>query len=289
MSKPIERPPRGTTLPAGWSALQSGGIPYRPKDKPKQEDWESVAQKFDVGVKELIYFNFQTTDPDEVNWYLHHHTGCKKISPSGNNYMFSNDANPGIIYIPPAEHDPIDGDPEPVCVWTPDIVQNFLLRLGTISQTMSGHDGERIKKLVKVIRRAGYPGFKNLWFYNTLAVLKYINVWNGNADRREMTKATQGAFPFDKDSGIHGNWQIHPMVDLLDEFSCANWDAAAIKHRLQVIDNDMYQAWFAMSQISDGRTTQGGGGMYGELVWEFINHVRLLSEDDTHLYSAFRP
>src|SRR5438552_14518813 len=95
--KPIERPPHndGVALPHNWGALQ-GGIPYRPKDRingqPFQEDWGTVARKFDVGVKQLIYFNFMTHEPDVVNWYLHHYVGCVKVSPSGNNWMFSNEA-----------------------------------------------------------------------------------------------------------------------------------------------------------------------------------------------------
>jgi hypothetical protein len=284
--KPIERHPRGVILPHGWQEVQNVGFAYRPKDKPIQEDWGTVARKFNFDVQELIRFNFMTNDPDEVNWYLHYHTGCNKVSPSGNNWMFSNSAKPGLIYIPNAK---IDFDAEQLCSWMPSEVKKFMLRLVAISQGMSGYDGERIKKLVQVMVRAGYPGSKNLWFYQTLPVLQYINMWNGNAMRREMTKTTQGAFPFDGDSGTHGPWKIYPVADLLDEFACGHWDPAALKHRLQVIDNDMYQGWYAMSQISGGRTTQGGESLYGELVWEFINHVKLLSEDDTHLYSAFRP
>src|SRR4030095_13495887 len=100
--RPIERHPK-VTLPRGWHAMHNYGIPYKVKDKPKQEDWGTVARKFGVGVKELIWFNFLTTEPDEVTWYLNHHTGCTKVSQSGNNWMFSTDARPGIIFIPPAE------------------------------------------------------------------------------------------------------------------------------------------------------------------------------------------
>src|SRR5260370_883863 len=60
-----------------------------------------------IDVKELMYFNFMTTRSDEVNWYLRRWVGCNKCSDSGFNWKFSNSAHPGIIYIPPAEHDPI--------------------------------------------------------------------------------------------------------------------------------------------------------------------------------------
>jgi hypothetical protein len=136
-------------LPRDW-ALHNYGIPYRPGDKPVQEDWESVARKFGVGVKELIYFNFLTDEPDEVNWYLRHYTGCNKVSPSGNNWMFSNSAKPGIIYIPPADDISIDYEPEQVCVWMQTDVKKFMMRLVATSQMMSGNKGQRIKKLVRV-------------------------------------------------------------------------------------------------------------------------------------------
>ena len=38
--------------------------PYKVTDG---DDWKSVANKFSVDVNALINFNFQTTNPDEVN------------------------------------------------------------------------------------------------------------------------------------------------------------------------------------------------------------------------------
>ena len=37
---------------------------------------------------DLIFFNFKTYDPDEVNWYLYEKVGCRKTSPNGRNYRF---------------------------------------------------------------------------------------------------------------------------------------------------------------------------------------------------------
>ena len=77
------------------------GHPYWPVDEPQQEDWESVADKFGVDVDVLISFNFVTTNSDVVNWCLRHYVGCKKVRPSGINWMFSKSARPGAIFIPP--------------------------------------------------------------------------------------------------------------------------------------------------------------------------------------------
>lgn len=73
------------------------------------ENWASVAAKYNVNVKDLIYFNFHTNIPEEVNWYLRRNTGCNVSKDGGRNWAFSSSADPGIIYIPPSEvivHDP---------------------------------------------------------------------------------------------------------------------------------------------------------------------------------------
>ena len=297
---PIERPPKGMPVPRNWGLMQ-GGIPYRPHgpvrpgDTRPQEDWYTVAEKFSVGVKELIYFNFMTDDPDVVNWYLSHYVGCVKVSPSGNNWMFSNSANPGIIYIPPVDHDPIDFEAEDICVWTPNDAKTFLMRLLALAQGMKGYKGQRIKKLVQVILNAGYPACLDLWYYNDMVISVYVDIKEGNAKRREMIKATRGAFPFSGESGVYGQqgseerhrgmWQIHPVRSLFTD-SCGAFNAQAMKDRLESIDEEMYRGWHELDMVS-AKSSQGGGSAFGEMVWDFINHVRLLSEDEAHLYWAF--
>lgn len=295
--KPVERHPRGTPLPRGWHAMQNFGIPYRPRDKPVQEDWESVARKFGVGVKELIFFNFLTNDPDEVNWYLRQHTGCNKVSPSGHNWMFSNSANPGIIYIPPADDRTMHFQPDEMCVWMPDQIMQFMQRLRVISQSMSGHRGARIKKLARVILRVGHPRCLDLWYYNDMNIITYVDIKTTGAKLRDMTKATQGAFPFNGASGLYsqsgtrerhrGMWRIHAVKDLFDEFACGAWNANDLKDRLEAIDDLMYKGWYEMTLV-EFKTHHGGGSAYDPAVEHFLNHVTFLTKDDNHLYAAFR-
>jgi hypothetical protein len=296
LAKPIERYPKGARLPYGYYALHNYGIPYRPKDKPVQEDWESVAEKFDVGVKELIYFNFLTVVPDEVNWYLSHYVGCVKVSPSGNNWMFSNNARPGYIFIPPADTSYIGFEPEESCSWMPSNIQQFMLRLVAVAQTVPGYRGQRIRKLVRVIVQAGYPAANELWYYNDMVIREYVDLKTGNAKRRDMTKATGGAFPFDGDSGLYGQsgrpehhrgkWRIHAVKDLFEDFACGHWDADKLRDSLVDIDDEMYKGWHEMDMVA-AKTSQGGGSAFGPLVEDFINHVIFLSQQDNHLYSAF--
>jgi len=79
------------------------------------DDWDSVARNNGIAVRDLIYFNFHTNNPDEVNWYLRRNIGCNKATRDGKNWMFSRSANPGIIYIPPKTVAPPAPPPAPAC------------------------------------------------------------------------------------------------------------------------------------------------------------------------------
>jgi hypothetical protein len=73
------------------------------------ENWASVAAQYNVNVKDLIYFNFHTNVPEEVNWYLRRNTGCNVSKDGGRNWAFSSSADPGLIYIPPPAGAPDTG------------------------------------------------------------------------------------------------------------------------------------------------------------------------------------
>jgi len=64
------------------------------------DNWWTIARRHDMDVWDLIYLNFQTRKASEVNWYLHHHVGCTKMTTDKKNWMFSSAADPGIIYVP---------------------------------------------------------------------------------------------------------------------------------------------------------------------------------------------
>lgn len=72
-------------------------IPRRVRDG---DDWARIAAQCGMSVNELIEFNFDTTDPYEVNYYLRVNVGCKKPTRDGNNWMFSSADKPGLIYLP---------------------------------------------------------------------------------------------------------------------------------------------------------------------------------------------
>ncbi len=92
----IERAPRH---PVAQNFRPKDATPYRVRDG---DDWSAVARRAGVDVWDLIDYNFRTRNPDEVNWYLRRNVGCRRETADRKNYIFSTDANPGVIYLPPA-------------------------------------------------------------------------------------------------------------------------------------------------------------------------------------------
>jgi hypothetical protein len=94
---PIEKRPTNN-LPPNY--VPPGGTPYKVKTN---DDWGSVAKAHGITENELVYFNFGTVHPTEVNWYLRQNVGCTRPIHDQKNWMFTSDASPGIIYLPPKQ------------------------------------------------------------------------------------------------------------------------------------------------------------------------------------------
>lgn len=70
------------------------------------ERWETLASRYGVDVTDLIWQNFKTSEPAEINWYLRHYVGCNTSTPDAYNWTFTTSARngsgprAGIIFIP---------------------------------------------------------------------------------------------------------------------------------------------------------------------------------------------
>ena len=95
---PIQRRPK-RIVPR--SRVMKNSVRHRVKDG---ESWETLALQYGLSTDQIIYFNFDTIVPEEVNWYLQNYVGCKKITGDGKNWMFNSRAVPGVIQIPPKEY-----------------------------------------------------------------------------------------------------------------------------------------------------------------------------------------
>jgi len=98
----IEKAPR---VPLAQNFRPNDGTPYHVRTG---DSWKSLAAKVYTDVWNLIEYNFHTRDPDEVNWYLRRNVGCRRTTPDGRNYIFSSEATPGIIYLPPPFGAPVN-------------------------------------------------------------------------------------------------------------------------------------------------------------------------------------
>src|SRR5574340_683450 len=67
------------------------------------DDWWTLRSAFKrCDVWDIIYYNFATYDPAEVNWYLRERIGCHDVSPTGRNFRFGflSGGRPMQIFIP---------------------------------------------------------------------------------------------------------------------------------------------------------------------------------------------
>jgi len=83
--------------PAHWRGLWNGPAGSHPFRVDGSTNWSSVASEDGWSARDLIYYNFRTYDPREINWFLYHFVGCRHSSDGNRNLTFRN-ARPGVIY-----------------------------------------------------------------------------------------------------------------------------------------------------------------------------------------------
>ena len=71
----------------------------KPHEVADGDSWKSLATKYRIDAKNIVWINFRTSRPAEINWHLKNYVGCTK-SNDGKNYSFSSNDKPGVIWIP---------------------------------------------------------------------------------------------------------------------------------------------------------------------------------------------
>lgn len=105
------RVPQRNSLPGRNEIRPKKPLPGKPPDHQPansyksakftdQDDWDSIARKYNVDVGYLIQFNFNTTVHEEVNYWLHHLVGCDTATSDRTNWKFSSTAKRPYVYIP---------------------------------------------------------------------------------------------------------------------------------------------------------------------------------------------
>lgn len=109
---------------------------------------------------DLIVYNFQTRDCNEVNWCLHHLLGCRRTTKDGRNYEFGAPCTQKQhIYIPnPAWKPPTTEDEDAwylvSSVLNSGTVKGMNASVGEFGLSISGYDFSRIGYLVNTKRIA---------------------------------------------------------------------------------------------------------------------------------------
>ena len=85
------------------------------------DDWWKVSAREHVDPWTLIKFNFDTTVPEEVNWYLRELVGCRHTKDKYNYSFFGADKSKRKIYLPPAPLLP----PQPVRIPWPEMLKKL--------------------------------------------------------------------------------------------------------------------------------------------------------------------
>lgn len=246
------------------------------------EDWASLAEKYNVEVDDLTFFNFHTNNTDEINWYLRRNVGCGTSRDGGVNWAFSSSAYPGLIYIPPSAV--IEMDEEVITVYKP-----VLQRCQEIAASFPGREGKRIRKMLSIVIDQDSPAL--LWFYNPGLVSFYIDLNHSNEDRRAMTHHTNGEFPFDGDAGpgwqYRPEWRLFPFSEIIVRDTNAHQSDAALKIWLEGTEASIFQSWEEMAGVQN-RFGMGGGSALSPLVVAFLKHVYDLADLPDHIYYIYQ-
>ncbi|QDT54358.1 hypothetical protein Pan44_23910 [Caulifigura coniformis] len=256
-------------------------VAHRVKDG---ERWETLAKKYQVGVKTLIRFNFKTTIPDHVNWYLGLNVGCNKTTDDLN-WAFSDSAQPGIVYIPGKSitFDEKEGENIVVCGDQLDVYERLL----EVSKSIPGVVGDRIRKMMDLATFVGGdPKFKQLWFYDPNKILAYMQFHTDNPTRRSMTSSTNGAMPFGED------WRWYPFLSIVQyvvRMELRNYciPDSEFRRLLEMYEDNMTKGWNTIQRTINA-TNGSSGAAYGALVEAFHEHVNALAGTKIHLYSIYR-
>lgn len=189
-----------------------------------------------------------------------------------------------------------------------DAVHSVISNAIMISQTppFTGDRGRRIRDMVKIADDAGYPANWNLWYYTRRAVYLYVRWDTKDPERVKMTQATNGAMPFDGDTGFpeHVPWRQYPIRDLVRKCNIGGAPddcAPLIGRELVHVEDEILRTISEMAhEVQRTSMAAGQGGWQqlahatssnssstGALPDAFIKHVVGLMNDPHTFYSVY--
>jgi hypothetical protein len=169
-----------------------------------------------------------------------------------------------------------------------------------------GNRGHRIRGMLKIADGLGYPNNWNLWYYSRRAVYLYV-LWNTTEpQRKRMSAATLGKFPFDGDNGPpeHVPWRIYPFQNAVRKCnphaSADDCGAIIARELVNVEDEILREIAEINSEMQRANQASGQAGWQqltsltstassgtGPTVDAFIKHLVGLMRDHQTLYSVY--
>ncbi len=135
--------PRSLLDPSCEKAPTSPDLQYAPPESvpykvSARDSWWTLAERPEVkaaklSALDLCVYNFRTRNAAEINWYLRNKVGCTQATVDKKNYKFSEDAAPGIVYLP---------KPTTTGGKAPPIVLDDVLRVGKDPSSISAGGAE---------------------------------------------------------------------------------------------------------------------------------------------------
>ena len=177
--------------------------------------------------------------------------------------------------------DKVSGDPS-------KLMATVLRCAVLVSADISGKAGERIRKMVGIANRIGYPRNLQLWYYNPQPMVRYFNWRTDNKTRAVMTSDTGGRMPFDGYAHPE-HWRVNPFQTMAARYGTTDTGPCApeIRQYLLVM-HDQIEMSFANIQRQIDSTALGGGTLHKGAPEAFLKHLHELRGTPDHLYSAFK-
>jgi len=157
-----------------------------------------------------------------------------------------------------------------------------------IADDIQGDAGDRIRKMVEIADRVGYPRNVELWLYNPDPVREFISWRTDNERRRLMTSATHGKLPFDG-YAFPGEWRIKPFETMFRRFASHDLNSCAPGIRPILINayENIARSYKHIQKELDS-TSLGGGTLHKGAPEAFLKHLNDLQNDPDHIYSAWK-
>jgi hypothetical protein len=207
----------------------------------------------------------------------------------------------------------VDADEEPIATDKASSVQEKMMKLYLahahgVAGKMHGPPGIRIRKLLDVADRVGFPRNWDLWIYYSGAVYQFMD-WriqlddeetNPNSPRRKMTAATGGRTPFTGSAGPGVDWQTFPIRAML--LACSKHQGiedcdATMHNHLKQAEAEIEKTFDAVIQRTNEVQsmtpsvnpfdTTPSGALLGPMAFRFHKHLVALTKDKDSLYSIW--